>query len=450
MGSLTPGLMSGSLAECRQPATGDRSGPAIKKGKQDMIQFSVRSAEGRGASTISLAIAAACFFALALGARQAGASPAYDDGGEGCVTCHTGFNGGPQGGLHVQHTSKFGISTSSQCADLCHPSGSGSTPVLTYTSNNGAGLGCAGCHGRDYGEISPNSGNPKASAYGLRQFHANKGVTSCQSCHAAGLNGHSDPLPPIEPENVRPPYYISPLMRDPCSSDQEAMNFIDGDSVGLDNDGNGFADWPADLNCAQPTTTTTTSTTTSTTLPVACGATPAAGCLLPEKASLFSSEKSAGKEKLKVSLKKLVDAVAQSDFGDPVNGSTSYAVCIYDEMNQLVGEMSVARAGQNCGKKPCFGAVSTKGYKFGDKSGTSDGITKMSMGGGAAGKGKLSVGGGNNAAKGVNSLPTGIAAALQSNSSARVQILTRDAACFEGVLTQVKTADGEQFKAAGP
>ena len=197
---------------------------------------------------------------VALWAPSTHAFPMYDDDpgpgvGTGCVTCHTGFQGGPGAALHNQHVNGFSIT---QC-NACHPSGGGSTPVLTYFSGPGGGFGCAGCHGHDYGETSPNSGEPKASAYGLRQHHANNGELACQGCHTAGSLGHPNPLPPIFSEDVLPPYYGTGLsiLTDPCSSLEEDLLF-DLDSVGLDNDGNGLADFPDDPNCSMPTTTTTT------------------------------------------------------------------------------------------------------------------------------------------------------------------------------------------------
>jgi hypothetical protein len=49
-----------------------------------------------------------------------------------------------------------------------------------------------------------------------------------------------------------------------------------------------------------------------------------------------------------------------------------------------------------------------------------------------------------------STLPTGVAAALQDETSATVQVLTSDASCFGVSLTQVKKADGALFKALGP
>ncbi len=396
---------------------------------------------------------AAVLLCLALWTSPAHARPAYDDGaGVGCVSCHNGFQGG-NGVLHVRHRVDFNIT---QC-NLCHPSGGGSTPVLTYSSGPGGGFGCAGCHGQNYGETSSTSGQPKATAYGLREFHVSQqGITSCGtgSCHAPGQLGHSNPFPLLFGENQSPPYYGQSTnnLTDPCSSSQEDLP-SDADSVGLDNDGDGLVDFPADSDCAAPVDTATPSPTPTTapntptpTLGISCGTAPALACIAPGKGSLLVDEKTAGKEKLKVALTKLQPAVTQAQFGDPVAGSTAYKICIYDAANQLAGDYTIARAGQMCGDKPCWATVSDKGYKYGDKSTAADGILKMQLSGGDAGKGKVKVKGKNSTA----TLPTGVAALLQNQTSATVQVLTTDAACFGVGLTQVKKADGAVFSAVGP
>jgi hypothetical protein len=355
--------------------------------------------------------------------------------------------------LHANHTANFGITA----CNLCHPSGPGSKPVRTYTSGTGGGLGCAGCHGQDFGEISPNSLQPKSTAYGLRLFHVAQGITSCGTggCHQPGALGHDNPFPLPLGEAIAPTYYSlnNNNLGSPCSSGQEDLPF-DVDSVGLDNDGDGFVDL-ADADCIGwvSTTTTTTTSTTTTTLPVQCGAAPAPGCVAAGKSMLFVNEKSSGKEKLKVSLKNLTTAVTQGQFGNPLSdGGTNYAVCVYDDADQLVGEFSVSRAGDSCGSPPeaCFEASSDKGYKYGDKAAAADGIFKMVMTGGDASKGKVTINGKNDSAKALSSLPTGIATLLQTNTQATVQLLTSDASCFGATVTQVKTADGVQFKATAP
>ena len=75
-----------------------------------------------------------------------------------------------------------------------------------------------------------------------------------------------------------------------------------------------------------------------------------------------------------------------------------------------------------------------------------DGILKIKLSGGQLGKGNLQVIGKNIA----STLPRRIAAALQSQSGATVQVLTSDAACFGTALTRVKKANGVMFSAVGP
>ncbi len=371
----------------------------------------------------------------------------YDNGlGVGCVECHPLFSGGPTRILHAFHTSNFGIT---EC-NLCHTNGGGSLPVLTYGSGPGGGLGCAGCHGRDYGELSSTDGLPKASAYGLRQVHADEGETVCVDCHVAGANGHPNPLPAILPENVDPPYFDQPgtNLRNSCDSFQED-SFFDVDLLGLDNDGDGARDYPADADCPTTTTTTstTTTTTTSTTLALICEAAPTLGCEPAGAGKLQADAKSAGKEKLKVQFKKIETATVQGDFGDPAVGTTNYALCIYDELDALSSELLLKHATNDCAGKPCWSAVSTKGYKYKDKAGSADGVTKALLKSGSAGRGSISIMGKNNAAKGLSSLPTDIASSLSGATTATVQLLSSNAACFEVTTDDVKQADGISFKA---
>ena len=310
------------------------------------------------------------FLAMMLWAPSAHAYKWYDNGsGTGCVSCHTGFVNA--GALHFQHYNQFGITD----CNLCHQSGGGTKPVLTYWSGPGGGYGCAGCHGQDYGETSPNSGLPKATSYGLRQVHVANGETTCgtSGCHQPGALGAPNPFPTLFGENVAPPYF-QPMfsgLTDPCSSQQEDLPF-DLDSVGLDNDGDGARDYPADSDCPVPATPTPTPTPG-----VACGAMPAMGCIASGKGSLLVDEKKPGKEKLKVTLGKLQMAVTQGQFGDPVSvNGTAYAVCLYDAASILRGEYSLGQAGAMCGTKPCWKAVSDKGYMYKDKDATADGLAQ--------------------------------------------------------------------------
>lgn len=214
--------------------------------------------------TVALRAGGVALLYLATGARDVHAYPMYDDGqGNGCVTCHSTFKHGNPSVLHVAHRTKVGIT---QC-NFCHPSGYGTKPVFTYWSGPGGGYGCAGCHGNDYGETSvtplpppysSNSNQAKATGYGLRKAHGVIGEIICAGCHFPGSTetGSPDPAPPIKPETDKPPYYKMPgsKLTDPCDSSQEAFTFpstaeIVPDTVGLDNDGNGLADFPLDPAC---------------------------------------------------------------------------------------------------------------------------------------------------------------------------------------------------------
>jgi hypothetical protein len=406
----------------------------------------VRSRFGTSAKAIALRTGhALVFLCMVWCAPNAHAYPMYDDGaGKGCVSCHDGFQGG-NGPLHFQHRTQLGITT----CNVCHSAGGGSTPVRTYWSGEGGGFGCAGCHGQDYGETSPDSGQPKATSYGLRLFHVNQGITTCgtSGCHKPGALGSPDPFPTLFGENVPPPYYqpMFSRLRDPCSSADEDMPY-DADLVGLDNDGDGLVD-AADPDCAAAvsTTTTTTSTTTTTTV-FGCGPVPAVDCVASGKGVLLVSEKRTGKGKFQLSLSKLRTAVTASEFGNPVTGRTSYKVCIYDGANQLKGVYTVARAGGLCGRLSCWSTMSDRGYEYTDKSTAADGILKIKLSGGRLGKGNVQIIGKNTA----STLPRGIAASLQSESGATVQVLTSDASCFGTALTRVKKANGLMFSAVGP
>jgi hypothetical protein len=232
-------------------------------------------------------------------------------------------------------------------------------------------------------------------------------------------------------------------LTDPCSSQQEDLPF-DADSVGLDNDGDGAADYPADSDCPAPATPTPTPTPAA-----ACGASRATGCIASGKgSSLLVDEKEVGKEKLNVTLNKLQVAVTQGQFGDPVSvNGTAYAVCLYDAADILRGQYSLVQAGATCGDKPCWKAVSDKGYMYKDKDATADGIVQAQLSGGDAGKGKIKFKGKNSS----GNLPTGVVAGLMQNpSGATVQILSSDGTCFGTGLTVIKKADGTVFHATGP
>ena len=185
--------------------------------------------------------------------------------------------------------------------------------------------------------------------------------------------------------------------------------------------------------------------------PSFCAAAPLTGCVAAGKASLSIKEKKRGKEKLTAVLKKLAEPVTQADFGDPVEGTTRFDLCVYDGQDELVGELVVDRAHSLCGKKdrPCWTAQSDKGFKYKDPDTSAAGARQIALKGGDAGKGRLMLKAGNKEKKRQRLMPTGFAAELEGESQVTLQAVSGEK-CFEATLRNIKKDDGLLFKATLP
>jgi cysteine-rich repeat protein len=181
---------------------------------------------------------------------------------------------------------------------------------------------------------------------------------------------------------------------------------------------------------------------------VRCATAPAPGCVAAGAATLAIDERKAGAEKLSLAMKRLADRVDLHELGDPLSGSTRYAICVYGQ--GLAVDVRLDRAGATCGTKPCWKETGLTGYAYADPLGAAEGVTAVKLKGGLAGKGAISVAGANDAKKGETSLATGAAAALAGATSATAQVLASDGECFEADLATVKKAAGGQFKAKAP
>ena len=182
---------------------------------------------------------------------------------------------------------------------------------------------------------------------------------------------------------------------------------------------------------------------------VRCAAQPVAGCTVAGAASLAIDERRAGQEKLSLSLKRLTDRVdVEGEFGDPVSGTTRYAICVYGP--DLAVDVRLDRAGATCGAKACWKATGLTGYAYADPVGAAEGVTAVKLKAGLTGKGAITAAGANDARHGETSLVTGAAAALAGATSATAQIVASDGECFAAELGSVKKADGAQFKAKSP
>lgn len=165
---------------------------------------------------------------------------------------------------------------------------------------------------------------------------------------------------------------------------------------------------------------------------------------------IYVSEKSFGKEQIKVKIDKLNGNVPVATFGDPVAGTTGYAICLYDESNTRIAALRVNRAQAQCGTRPCWKAISGPGFKYSDKLSSADGVVQVLVKAGVASNGKMLGKGKNNLAKGLTALPTGVAQQLTGDRSATVQFMTSNAGCLTGKVTNVREASGLVFKGTTP
>lgn len=85
-------------------------------------------------------------------------------------------------------------------------------------------------------------------------------------------------------------------------------------------------------------------------------------------------------------------ATAIDDFADPINGSATFALCVYDASN---GDLRIASShvasGGTCDGEPCWSAKGTTGYKFSDSSAAQEGIKKIVLKSGVSGQAKIVV-----------------------------------------------------------
>lgn len=92
-----------------------------------------------------------------------------------------------------------------------------------------------------------------------------------------------------------------------------------------------------------------------------------------------------------------------------------------------------------CGTTPCWKALGTVGFKYGDKAGTPDGLTKALLKAGGAGMGKIDVkGGGPNLHLPMLPLTTPVRVQLRQSSSS---------ACWEATYSTATTNTASGFKA---
>jgi hypothetical protein len=134
-------------------------------------------------------------------------------------------------------------------------------------------------------------------------------------------------------------------------------------------------------------------------------------------------------------------------FGNPLSvGGTGYGLCIYDDLDALVGQVLVNRAGDpTCsgGSRSCWQILgSNKGWVYKDNERSSDGVRTLRF------KVNPPVASSSGLIRSLRVPPTGIPAALLTSISPTVQLRGNDApVCLSASLTEIKKREMNSFKA---
>ena len=138
-------------------------------------------------------------------------------------------------------------------------------------------------------------------------------------------------------------------------------------------------------------------------------------------------------------------ATSLQDFKDPVNGTATYRVCVYDGSGAAQPVMNAdLPPGGTCGTKPCWKPSGATGYAYRNKAATPDGLVTVRLKAGATGKPRIQIVG-----KGIN-LQT---PALPLTLPVTVQLVVRDDAsteCWQTIYSTARVNDGARFVANGP
>jgi hypothetical protein len=133
--------------------------------------------------------------------------------------------------------------------------------------------------------------------------------------------------------------------------------------------------------------------------------------------------------------------VMPSELGDPIAGTTSYSLCIYDETAGAAAfqaKLDVPPGG-TCGGKPCWKTKTNK-LSYRDPSGTAAGVRAILLKTGPAGKTKARL-----KARGTNVPAVGLP--YDQQDEVIVQLVNDENVCWESRYpAPAKRSDGERFK----
>jgi len=143
-------------------------------------------------------------------------------------------------------------------------------------------------------------------------------------------------------------------------------------------------------------------------------------------------------------------ATTVEDFDDPTSGSPAYTLCVYDESGgspSLAFDATAPGGGICKNNKPCWTPPggAPKGYKYSDRLLTPDGVLKMTLRPGSAGKSKIVL-----TAKGFRlGLPEPATENefFHQDSAVTVQLVQDDGDCWGTSFSAASKNEVDQFKA---
>jgi len=136
------------------------------------------------------------------------------------------------------------------------------------------------------------------------------------------------------------------------------------------------------------------------------------------------------------------EAIDLTELGDPTT-SDAYRLCLYDESGPTSVEVLRADvpAGGTCDGKPCWRPSGTRGFKYVARDGAPEGVSKLVLRAGAAGRTKVVL-----RAKGTNLAPL---PATPFGLPLRVQLHAAVGTCWESTFTNAGTSRNEGGLFAG-
>jgi predicted acyl esterase len=173
--------------------------------------------------------------------------------------------------------------------------------------------------------------------------------------------------------------------------------------------------------------------------PGTCGAEPLAGCRAAGAARISIKDRTPNAHGTadRLQWKWLKGAATTiADFGTPQT-TTSYALCLYDGGSNLIASATMP-AGGTCHGKACWRATA-KGWRYDDKDRTPDGVQRVDLKAGVAGKAQVAV-----QAKGLNLTSPALPI---STLPVTVQLRSSAGQCWQSTHTSVLADTATQFKA---